>query len=222
MTISALNTSQIIYIIAVSIIVSFAVFCLIFFPLRHNYIKKKYVEYYYREIYKIAMANDYYLINQFAFKIDDNSLLKIDHILFGDKYVYIINDCYYEGDIVGKINDKSLINLSKRGKKHYIDNPILLNRFLLTRLCMVTNLDPSIMIGITVVNDSCNCEINSDSKQFYAISRNKLSALIKAIESRPIDKLNAKALDKLVQSINKMNRRKKGNESSTPKSERHL
>ncbi|MCR5505695.1 MAG: NERD domain-containing protein [Bacilli bacterium] len=209
MIFSGLNTFQIIYIITVSLIVLVALFCVIYFPLRRRYIKKQYVEYYYREIYKIAMANDYYLINEFSFKIDDNSLLKIDHILFGDKYVYIINDCYYEGDIVGKILDKSLVCLSKKGKKFYIDNPILKNRFLLTRLCMVTNLDPSIMIGITVVNDDCNCEINSDSKQFYAISRNKLASLIKAIESRPISNLNAKSLDKLVQSINKMNRKKK-------------
>lgn len=209
MVYKALNTNQIIYIITVSIIVLSAIFCAIFFPLRRRYIKNKYVEYYYREIYKIAMANDYYLINEFTFKIDDNSLLKIDHILFGEKYVYIINDCYYEGDIVGKIMDKSLVCLSKKGKKYYIDNPIIKNRYLLSRLCMVTNLDPSIMIGITVVNDDCGCEINSDSKQFYAISRNKLSSLIKAIESRPINNLNAKSLDKLVQSINKMNRRKR-------------
>ena len=101
--------------------------------------------------------------------------------------------------------------LSKKDKKHYIDNPILFNKHVLTRLCMMTGLDPNIMIGVSLVNDDIRVEIDSTSKQFYLIQRNKLHALIKAVESRPISNLNADSLEKLVQSINKMNKRKKSN-----------
>lgn len=204
-----LNTLRLVYIISVSVLGAVLLFIVTYFPIRKVFIKKKYVEHYYKEIYKVAINNDYFLINNFIFKVDDSSLMKINHILFGDKYVYLINDFHYEGDIVGRCFDKSLVCFSKKGRKYYVDNPILKNKFLLERLCMMTGLDSSIMIGISLVNDDCNSEIKSESKQYYLVSRNRFSALIKAIESRPISKLNEKSLEKLVQSINKMNRKKK-------------
>ena len=206
---NSLTTPQLIYIISVSVIVIIVVFLLLFFPIRKRIIKKKYVEHYYKEIYKIALNNDYYLINTFVFKIDDSSILRINHILFGEKYVYLINDYHFDGDIAGKAFDKSLICFSKKGKKYYIDNPIARSKYLLERLCIMTGLDPTIMIGISLVNDDCNSDIASTSKQYYLVSRNKLASLVKAIESRDIAKLNEKSLDKLVHSINKMNRKKK-------------
>lgn len=206
---NSLTTPQLIYIIAVSVVASLIIFLLLFIPLRRRSIKKKYVEHYYKEIYKIALNHDYYLINTFAFKVDDSSLLRINHILFGDKYVYLINDYHFDGDIAGKAFDKSLICFSKKGKKYYIDNPIVRSKFLLDRLCIMTGLDPNIMIGISLVNDDCSSDIISTSKQYYLVQRNKLASLIKAIESRRIGKLNEKSLEKLVHSINKMNRKKK-------------
>jgi hypothetical protein len=211
MIFSLFTVPQLLYIILVPMVVLGGLFCLIFFPIRKRVIRKKYVEHYYREIYKIAQQNDYYLINDFVFKIDDASLLTIDHVLFANKYVYLISDFYYDGDIVGKAGDKSLVCLSKKDKKHYIDNPMLFNKHVLNRLCMMTNLDPSIMIGVSLVNDDIRVEIDSDSKDFYLIQRNKLASLVKAIESRPISNLNAQSLENLVQSINKMNKRKKNN-----------
>ena len=211
MNYNSLTTPQLIYIITVALIVALIIFLLLFIPLRRRSIKKKYVEHYYKEIYKIALNNDYYLINTFSFKVDDSSILRINHILFGEKYVYLINDYHFDGDIAGKAFDKSLICFSKKGKKYYIDNPIVRSKYLLDRLCIMTGLDPSIMIGISLVNDDCGSEISSTSKQYYLVTRNKLASLIKAIESRNIAKLNEKSLEKLVHSINKMNRKKKAN-----------
>lgn len=211
MFINLFTVPQLLYIILVPIAAIIAIVFLVVLPIRKLIIKKKYVQHYYREVYKIAQQHDYYLINDFVFRIDDASTLTIDHVLFADKYIYLINDFYFDGDIAGKFADKSLVCLSKKDKKHYVDNPMLFNKHVLTRLCMMTSLDPSIMVGISLVNDDIRTEIVSDSKQFYLIQRNKLHSLIKAIESRPISKLNAKSLESLVQSINKMNKRKKNN-----------
>ena len=206
---SYLSLPQIIYIAVVAFILVLVVLFILLFPVRRAIIKKKFKEHYYRQIFKIAQNNDYYLINNFTFRVDDSSNIVIDHILFGEKYVYLISDFYFDGDIAGKAFDKSLVLLSNKGSKYYVDNPILKSQFLLSRLNMVTNLDPGIMVGIALVNDGCKSEIVSDSKQFYIISRNKLGSLIKAIESRKVGNLNAKSLEKLVQSINKMNKKKK-------------
>ena len=99
--------------------------------------------------------NDYYLINNFTFKVDSATYLTVNHMLFADKYVYLIMDFYYDGDIAGKAFDKSLIFMSNKGKKQYIDNPILISKNILTKLSMSTGIQPSIMIGISLINDNC-------------------------------------------------------------------
>lgn len=211
MFINYFTVPQLLYIILVPIAAIIAIIFLVVLPIRKLVIRKKYVQHYYREVYKIAQQNDYYLINDFVFRIDDASSLTIDHVLFAEKYIYLINDFYFDGDIAGKAEDKSLVCLSKKDKKHYVDNPFLFNKHVVSRLCMMTGLDPAIMIGISLVNDDIRVEISSASKSFYLIQRNKLHTLVKAIESRPISNLNAESLEKLVQSINKMNKRKKVN-----------
>ena len=68
------------------------------------------------------------------------------------------------------------------------------------------------MIGIVLINDDCRVEVKSESKQFYIIQRKRLPALVKAIESRPVSPINEKELAKAVQSIAKLNKKKKDKE----------
>ena len=78
-----------------------------------------------------------------------------------------------------------------------------------SKLSSSTGIDASLMIGIVLINDDCKVEVQSDSKQFYIIQRKRLPSLIKAIESRPVEPINEKQLEKAVQSIAKLNKRKK-------------
>lgn len=202
-----LNTIQLIFIITASVIVLAVGFVLIFLPLRKRHYKKHYDEYYYKTIHRIVTNEDYYLINRFLFKLDDSRTGTIDHIIFGEKYFYIISSKYYEGDITGKQFDKSLILINK-GKKSYINNPYLESKLLLERLAMNTDVDAALMIGIVVTNRGVNINVANESKQYYAIQINKLPQLIKAIESRPIPTINETQLARAVKVFDKLNRRR--------------
>ena len=133
----------------------------------------------------------------------------IDHIIFGDKFIYLINDSYYEGDLSGNYDDASFVYFSKKGTKQYTDNPIQQSKNLLSRLSMSIAVDGSLMIGITLVNNSCHISLKSNSKQFYIMQLKNLSALIKAIESRNIPSINPKQLEHAVGAIYKLNKNKK-------------
>ena len=196
------------YIVAPVVLLLFVSFCL-YFPISHAYRAKNFQIHYYKKVYRVALDHDYFLINQFVFKIDNSKVASVDHILFGNKYVYVISSKYYQGDLVGKYHDKSLIFISHKGKKCYTDNPYNQVKFLASKLSSSTSVDPSLMIGIVLVNDDCKVAVESDSKQFYIIQRKRFAALIKAIESRPVEDINQIQLAKAVQSIAKQNRRKK-------------
>ncbi|MDD4103753.1 MAG: hypothetical protein PHU89_01930 [Bacilli bacterium] len=208
-TLANLTLIQITFVIVAAFIVAVAIFLAIFFPLRHAYLKKKFRFHYYKKIYQVAFNQDYYLINDFLFRIDDSTVMGIDHILFGDRYIYIINDYYYEGDLLGNSEDKSLIFVNKKGKKLYTDNPFLASEKIVSRLSMLTGIDSSLMIGVIMVNNSCKCFVKSDSKQFYIVQRKYFKMLIKNVESRPVGRINPVQLDSAVKAIYRLNRRKK-------------
>ena len=204
-----LTNIQLAFIIIVPIVlILFSAVCL-YFPISHAYNRKHFQIHYYKRVYKVALENDYFLINQFVFKIDSNKLANVDHILFGNKYIYVLSSKYYQGDLVGKYPDKSLIFISHRGKKCYTDNPSNQVKTLASKLSSSTGIDASLMIGIVLVNDDCKVAVQSDSKQFYIIQRKRFASLIKAIESRPVGEINQTQLQKAVLSIAKQNKRKK-------------
>lgn len=211
MSLINLSNGQIAFLIIVPIIAIAGLFCAIFFPLRKRKMRKEFKYYYYRFIYKEALYQDLYLINNFMFKIDDTHVGKIDHILFANKYIYIINDYYFDGDIEGKDTDASLIFISRTGKKKYMDNLLLDNKKLISKLSLITGINSSLMIGISLVNKNCNVGVSSSSKHHYIVQANKFKMLLNAIESRPIGNINQEQLAKAVQAIDKLNRKTKKN-----------
>lgn len=204
-----LTNIQLAFIIIVPVVLLVFLAICLYFPISHAYNRKHFQIHYYKRVYKVALENDYFLINQFLFKIDSAKFANVDHILFGNKYIYVLSSKYYQGDLVGKYNDKSLIFISHRGKKCYTDNPFNQVKFLASKLSSSTGIDASLMIGIILVNDDCKVAVQSDSKQFYIIQRKRFASLIKAIESRPVEDINQAQLQKAVQSIAKQNKRKK-------------
>lgn len=200
---------QLAFVIIVPIVVVLFLVIVLYFPISSAYRRRHFQTHFYKRVYKVALENDYYLINQYLFKIDTSKLAMVDHILFGEKYIYVILSKYYEGDLLGKSSDKSLIFISHKGKKCYTDNPIIQSKQLSSKLSSATGLDASLLIGIILINDDCKVEVQSDSKQFYIIQRKRFPALIKAIESRPVNEINEAQLAKAVQSIAKQNKRKK-------------
>ena len=200
---------QLVFIAVVAALIVGAALFLLFFPIRRFINKTKFLYLYYKKVRSIAVDKDYYLVNQYVFNSDDKNKVMIDHILFGNKFIYLITSKYYEGDLVGKQSDASFILIDKKGKRKYTDNPVERSKFLMSRLSMSTGINTILMIGIVLVNDNCKLQIESESKQFYVIQRNRLPALIRAIESRKIGNINSAQLEQLVREISNQNSKNK-------------
>ena len=203
-----LNTLQIIFLIAAPIAVVVLVVFFIVIPINRKREKNSFKEYCYKAIYKIAFDEDYYLINNFSYRVDSSKIAKIDHVLFGNKYIYLIIDVYYEGDLTGKESDQSLILINNKGKKFYTENQYSVSKALVKSLVDSTGIDQNLLIGVVVVNNKCKIGIETSNKQYYIIQKNRLKKLIRAIESRDVGNINAKQLDSLVKEFDKLNRTK--------------
>ena len=189
------------------VLLGIAIVITIAFPyLFEKYCSKNYRQIYGRKIYHLAMKKDFYLINTLVLKSHDNSKLVIDHLLFGNKYIYLFYDFYCHADLYGKSKDNSFL-IKGRNKNSYTDNPVLIAKKQLKELAVIINLDESLFVPIAVVNNSCNI-INYDDDQTLIYSRH-IKRAINYYENQDVKPLNQEQMMYAVHDISCINLRDK-------------
>lgn len=178
----------------------------------NSYIKSNYVKYYGRKVYKIARDCDYYLINQISLENHDNTYVNIDHLVFGNKYLYVISDFYYPGTLKAKEDDNSWIfkPFDKEEKNRYVDNLLFKAQELVKELANVTTLNDGLFIPIVVINQDCQIEEYQHSeKKPFLVRINQLSKLITTIENRDVSPLEERQVFFAVRDIARLNQNKR-------------
>lgn len=193
--------------VALAVLLGIAIVLTIAFPYiyRHVY-QKKYRQIYGRKIYRLAMRKDYYLIQQLTLKSHDNSRFVVDHLMFGDKFIYVFYDFYCDADLYGKSTDNSFLIKGKKSNS-YTDNPVLLAKQKMKELSVLINLDESLFVPIALVNDSCNI-INYDDSNSLVYVR-KLKNAIEYYEKQDVKPLNQEQMMYAVHDISCINLRDK-------------
>ncbi len=97
----------------------------------------------YRILYQYADEEDCYLLNDVRVFLskDEMEPTKVDHILFTEKYIYLINDFLAFGGIYGNVRDASLFLKRTDGKVQTIPNPVFIGKEL------VRDFEDDVMIG---------------------------------------------------------------------------
>ncbi len=205
-----MNIYQKLLVAAVALLVAIAILVLVWklisrYQLRHNLPNA-----YFRTINKVALYKDFYLINVLKLKIDSNQYISYDHVLFGNKYIYVIGDAFFDGSLKGDIHDQKLLLVERKNRKgREIDNPLYTNKYRLDKLALATGIEPEMLINIVIVNDECDVtKLNNDESTFI-INRCDFYRLIDAIESREVRIFNPEELHEIVQDIDRLNQRKK-------------
>ena len=180
-----LTSSQLIFIIVIPVIVLIVGLIFLFVFLSKRHYKKTFKEHYYKTINNIVMYNDFLLINEFPLSKKNGNKLLIDHIICGNKYIYVVLDYFYNGDIKGNASDESLVLYRKGDKKEYVDNPLKISEKVIYKLSVITGIDISALKGIVLVNDSCILHVKNPSKMFTIINKKEIKKYIKEQEKDP-------------------------------------
>jgi hypothetical protein len=170
--------------------------------------RRNFFPYYGKRIYKLALYEDYYLINRFRLKLDEDNEAHIDHLLCGDKFIYVIKDKYFPGGISGNEKDSNwFFHPFNRPRSSFIPNPFLFNRIRIQKLALVINLDESFFINIIVVNDDCILDkIQPKDGCDFICNLKNLNKIVKANEARDIPILNPEKLAIAVKDLDRLNK----------------
>jgi hypothetical protein len=202
------------YAVELSIFIVASVCCLLLFlflllhPLFYRFLcKKNTIKMYYKKIYRIALDEDYYLINSFANKTADIEEFHIDHILIGDKFIYCIRDRYYDGAIKASENDERWVFYSRKYKKGtMIVNPLKMNAIRVSKMSLMSGINEKFFVSVVLVNDDClitNYEVTSDSN--FVVSLKNLPAFIASKEALPIEPMDPRSLAIAAKDIAELN-----------------
>lgn len=179
---------------------------LFFYPLIRNFFySHKTIQSYYKKVYRVALDNDFYLINNFENKTAEEEEFHIDHILIGDKFIYCIRDRYFPGAIIGKEEDPAWI-LCRRKKSEKIKNPLYVNAIRVQRLALMSGIDRKCFISVVLVNDDCLItpyEVSSQDN--FLVSLSNFPKFIKEKESMPIDPLDPQAIAVAARDFSELN-----------------
>jgi hypothetical protein len=203
---------QITIVISLCAIIVVTLFLLLLPVFKDAYAKRYLNRIFNRFIYRYVENKDFYLIPFVKVKLPGNKDVIIDHLVFGNKYIYAIKDLYFMGGLLGKGSDKEWAYYEYKNNNQkdykYIPNPFLINKQRIDKLALVTGLDPTLFISIILVNNQAmiNRIPVSEDNQFIVNIRS-LGKLIDASESREVPPFNMMTLSKAVLDINTMNQK---------------
>ena len=162
----------------------------------------RYKRFYYDYVNHVVKYNDFYLINNLAFDVGETQTLSIDHLIGGDKYIYVIIDYYVDGGI--KIDPLQPISYvyKKDDKKFEIANPLQVVAHSMTKLSSLSGISSEFLVGIVLINDDCNVvSIENGSSPVNIVRLRELSKFIGEYEKRPVKPFVSRQLWQAIQDL---------------------
>lgn len=197
---------QKIFIIVAIVVVLFIVFLFLYHPIKNAYGRHRYRKVYSFVLSVIAKEKKYILLNNLALPIGSGNCIHIDHMLFADKYIYVIKDRYVSGSLEALESNRYWFKYNLKGEQTAISNSLSINQERVDKLALLTGIDNSLFANVVLLNDNCNLAPNSISKpNTYIVKLRRFKSLLKKVENQNIAPLNRIQLEKLANDIKRLN-----------------
>ncbi len=184
------------YYLVIVLVLLIIIGIIISFVLCHKHAEQNLKHKVWKKLYKLANNSDYYLLNQVNIETEFKSNIHIDHLLIGDKFVYVISSRYYEDNLYGKTyyDSKFNINTTDGTLIRSVTNPIIKNEKRSTILAKYLGCEKKYPMFVSIVvtnNVDVNVAEQNIADYSYIIKCKDLSKTIKSIEKEsnltPID-----------------------------------
>ncbi|MCF0117785.1 MAG: hypothetical protein HUJ61_07050 [Bacilli bacterium] len=145
------------------------------------------------------------VLHQYGFEIGEGKRVQINHVLFGNKFLYCIYDRVYNGGLSGHLNDEMWLNYHKNGNKYEkVKNPLKANRVRTDKFQLLTQIDPEDIISLVVINDDCilNSEAIERDDHNMIVHLSDLERTIVICEGRNVAPFDENQLTQVINELN--------------------
>lgn len=169
---------------------------------KHNLHKNKKNKRLDRKIRKFAKNNDFLFLNDVFLPIDNSQAIIIDNIIFGNKYIYVISQKHWEGELKGYEYDTKWMITTKHSTK-YVDNPINGNRFKVRILLnFLKEKDDDTVVNIIAINNKTKFNKIQLQPLENVVNINNLFKLIEDYEKNsPLNDIKEEELERIANLI---------------------
>ena len=190
--------------IALIVLLVLAIVFFITFPIiKRKIVAKNYNVFCSKKIAAISEKNKFLFLTNLKLTNYAGEELKIDHILFGRKYIYILTNYFFNGDIKGtSINNSWILEKRHDDGCEYIDN---ISHELSGKSGVFSEkiaANPELIVPIAIVNNDCEIKVNGiNENSTFVVHYSSLKKLIKKLESRTIADLDAEKVQNIYENL---------------------
>lgn len=163
-----------------------------------------------RKIRKISSKNNFKFLTNLKLTFYSGEQLIIDHVIFGKKYIYILMNYLFDGDINGSLENNSWIFKKRHNEgATYIDNisEQLAEKTRVFSAKISANSD--LIVPVAIVNNDCEISVVGINKNnTFVVHYSYLKKIIKNLEARNIPDLNAEQVEIQYENLRKENEEK--------------
>lgn len=176
-------------------------FWIIYPRVKHHLSQENYKRFDYDVIARLVKNNDYYLINSFAFETGSTPLV-IDHLIGGDKYLYVVIDYYIPGTLEVDPRLKYAMVYRKGNEKLEMLSPYEMVRAAIERLSTLSGIPSEYIVGIALINDDAVVLGNAHpSADLYLSTPHQIGKIIRSYEKRDVKPFVSSQLWQAIQDL---------------------
>ena len=100
---------------------------------------------------KYVDKHDFLYLHNLCLRISPGQYIHVDHVIVGDRFIYVIATKFYYGFLNGKDIDEKWV-LSDGKETQIIDNPLLANELKVGYISRILNVNPNVLVNIVLVS----------------------------------------------------------------------
>ena len=145
-----------------------------------------------KKVIRIARRNKLLTVPNLNILNYEREKICVDHVIFGNKYIYIITDFMLKGSVSGEVNDNSWVYYNKIIKKEkYLDNLSLVSDKNIREFAEISGIKADFIVSICLVPNECDFTVKQlEYNKKMVVHYSSLNRKIKELENQNIGTFN--------------------------------
>ena len=145
-----------------------------------------------KKVSRIARRNKLFTVPNLNILNYEREKIRVDHVIFGNKFIYIITDFMLKGFVSGEVNDNSWVYYNKiKRKNEYLENLSSVSDKNIREFAEILGIKAEFIVSICLVPNECDFTVKQlEYNKKMVVHYSSLNRKIKELEKIDIGAFN--------------------------------